>query len=153
MREWRRVFTFFATSRPAGMVYANYLLRTHPSLFLLLDGHAISFNSSAKFAGKKSTNVRHAAPRHVASRCTLRRGRRGPPRTYIRCYICTPPRNCISSKFSVRLLSRRKNNEAIFGVARTPDTAAKLMHLGSPDILSRNKQCSNQPAVRMSAFY
>lgn len=50
MCEQRRAFYIFAAH--ARTVYANYLLQTHLSLFSLLDGHAISFNSPTKFAGK-----------------------------------------------------------------------------------------------------
>lgn len=64
------VFPFLRRHAPRD-VYANYLLQTHPSLFLLLDGRAISFNSPTKFAGK-SRRARRG--KHVAQRGEARHG-------------------------------------------------------------------------------
>lgn len=104
IRERRHAILHFCSkARSTRAVYANYLLQTHSSLFSLLDGHAISFNSPTKFVEK--------------SRPTSERAATGRTRTAgIRRYIFTPPCDCISSKFSVCRFARRgtgsaKNNQ------------------------------------------
>jgi len=63
--EQRRAFYIFAATRSTRTVYANYLLQTHPSLFSLLDGHAISFNSPTKFVGKSRPASERARRRRI----------------------------------------------------------------------------------------
>lgn len=121
----RQAFSHFfpPVSRIAhGAAYANYLLQTHPSLFSLPDGRAISFNSPTNFAGK-SRRARRGSTRAHRGHATRLDKRIARISAVI--HIFAPPCDCISSKFSVlsRCWRNRQRKKSSGSAIRTSKRA------------------------------
>lgn len=105
MCERCRVFSYFSTSpfRVRATVYANYLLRTHPSLFFATRRPRNIFQLPDEVCDKKKKVGESARRGEASEHASTRRGGiavmphgRQEDRTYIRRYIFTPPCDCIS---------------------------------------------------------